>query len=178
LQYFSVQVLWKKTFAQVVFLVQSSGTASMAEPKASRNPPRVWPQVRVFRGLLRTNARVMHKTREFVEAETGLSFTEFDMLVELGNQAGMRMSDLAAKMVVSPANVTRVAQSLAAKGLVVRERAKHSDREVVARLTPAGQTLFERHFPKATAFMAGLIDERLTSAEQTKLAELLEKFDD
>jgi len=149
----------------------------MAESKTSKNPPRAWPQVRVFRGLLRTNAHVMQRTREFVEAETGLSFTEFDMLVELGNQAGIRMSDLAEKMVVSPANVTRVAQSLAAKGIVVRERAKHSDREVVARLTPAGEALFERHFPKATAFIVSLIDEKLTTAEQAKLAELLAKLD-
>ena len=80
------------------------------------------------------------------------------------------MSDLATKMVVSAANVTRVAQSLAAKGLVVRERAQHSEREVLARLTPEGQKVFERHFPKATAFMSGLMDERLTMAEQRKLS--------
>jgi DNA-binding MarR family transcriptional regulator len=118
----------------------------------------------------------MHDVRAFAEAETGLSVTEFDMLVELGNQTGLRMSDLAAKMVVSAANVTRVAQSLTAKGLVVRERAQHSDREVIARLTPKGQRLFEAHFPKATAFMTDYINARLAPAEQTKLAELLEKL--
>jgi DNA-binding MarR family transcriptional regulator len=149
----------------------------MADAKTKKGPVRSWPQVRVFRGLMRAHARVMQMTREFTETESGLSITEFDMLVELGNQTGMRMSDLAAKMVVSAANVTRVAQSLAAKGLVVRARAEHSEREVVARLTPEGQKLFERHFPKATAFMSGLMDERLNTAEQTKLAELLEKLD-
>ncbi|HVJ14051.1 MAG TPA: MarR family transcriptional regulator [Polyangiaceae bacterium] len=148
----------------------------MAEPKNKKGAVRTWPQVRVFRELLRANARVMALAREFVEAETGLSFSEFDMLLELGNQTGLRMSDLAAKMVVSPANVTRLAQSLAAKGLVVRERAQHSDREVLARLTPEGQELFARHFPKAAAFMAGLMDERLTAPEQATLGELLEKL--
>ena len=67
------------------------------------------------------------------------------------------MSDLATKMVVSAANVTRVAQSLAAKGLVVRQRAEHSDREVLARLTPDGEALFQKHFPRAAAFMSSLI---------------------
>ncbi len=148
----------------------------MAEAKSKKGPVRSWPQVRVFRELLRANALVMQKTREFVEAETGLSVTEFDMIIELGNQTGVRMSDLATKMVVSPANVTRVAQSLAAKGIVARERAKHSEREVLASLTPEGQAFFERYFPKASAFMAGLMDERLTSSEQSKLAELLEKL--
>jgi DNA-binding MarR family transcriptional regulator len=148
----------------------------MPEPRNRKPPVRAWPQVRVFRGLLRAHGHVMARVREFVEAESGLSVSEFDMLVELGNQAGMRMSDLAEKMVVSPANVTRVAQSLTAKGLVVRERAKHSEREVLARLTPEGQERFERHFPKAAAFMAALIDERLTAAEQAQLADLLAKL--
>jgi DNA-binding MarR family transcriptional regulator len=148
----------------------------MASSKNKKAPVRHWPQVRVFRELLRANARVMQRTKEFVEAEMGLSFSELDMIIELGNQVGLRMSDLATKMVVSPANVTRVAQSLADKGLVVRERAKHSDREVLARLTPEGQAAFERYFPKAAAFMASLIDERLTTVEQTKLAELLAKL--
>ena len=148
----------------------------MPEAKKRKTPVRTWPGVRVFRELLRARARVMQRTREFVEKETGLSVTEFDMLVELGNQVGVRMSDLAVKMVVSPANVTRVAQSLEAKGIMLRERAKHSDREVLGRLTPDGQALFERHFPKATAFMTGLMDERLTAPEQVKLAELLEKL--
>lgn len=147
----------------------------MAEPKR-KAPVRSWPQVRIFRELLRAYGRVMQKTREFVEAETGMSFSEFDMLLELGNQAGVRMTDLATKMVVSPANVTRVAQSLEQKGLVVRERAEHSDREVLAHLTPEGQALFERHFPKAAAFMGGLIDERIPGSDQAKLGELLEKL--
>jgi DNA-binding MarR family transcriptional regulator len=149
----------------------------MSDTKTKKGAARTWPQIQVFRGLMRSYTRVMQRVREFVEAESGLAVTEFDMLVELGNQAGLRMSDLAAKLVVSPANVTRVAQSLAAKGLVVRERAPHSEREVLARLTPQGQKLFERYFPRATAFMADLIDERLTAAEQTKLAELLEKLE-
>lgn len=47
----------------------------------------------------------------------------------------------------------------------------------LARLTPEGQTLFEHHFPKATAFVSALMDERLSTAEQTKRGELLEKLD-
>src|SRR5262245_56950024 len=102
--------------------------------KNDRPPVREWPQVRVFRELLRADAWVSSQVRDFVETEVGLSVSEFDMLVELGNQAGVRMSDLATRMVVSPGSVTRVAQSLAAKGLVTRQRAEHSDREVLARL--------------------------------------------
>lgn len=126
---------------------------------------------------MRAYAAVMASSRTYVEAESGLSVSEFDMLIELGNQPGTRMSDLAAKMVVSAANVTRVAQSLATQGLLVKERSPQSEREVLARLTPQGQAMFEKYFPKATAFVSKLMDERLTTAEQETLAELLEKLE-
>lgn len=132
--------------------------------------------MRVFRELLRADVWVREQARQFVEAELELGLSEFDMIAELGNQDGVRMSDLATKMVISPASVTRVAQALAAKGLVTRDRAEHSDREVLARLTPAGDALFQRTFPIAAAFMAGLIDSQLTRAEQEKLGELLTKL--
>jgi DNA-binding MarR family transcriptional regulator len=148
----------------------------VADARKQKGPVRGWPQVRVFRELLRADAWVVQHTRAFVERQTGLTMTEFDMLAELGNQAGIRMSDLATKMVVSAANVTRVAQSLAAKGLVVRERAAHSDREVLARLTPEGERMFRLHFPQATEFMASLIDSQLTPGEQEQLGELLGKM--
>jgi DNA-binding MarR family transcriptional regulator len=126
---------------------------------------------------MRAHAAVMGASRAYVEAESGLGVSELDMLIELGNQPGMRMSDLAAKMVVSAANVTRVAQSLAAQGLLVKERSPQSEREVLARLTPKGQAMFEKYFPKVTTFMSRLMDERLTTAEQQKLVELLEKLE-
>ena len=148
----------------------------MPEAKKPRAAVRVWPQVRVFRELLRANSWVTQQARAFVEAETGLGMSEFDMVVELGNQPHVRMSDLAKRMVVSAPNVTRVAQSLTAKGLVVRQRAEHSDREVLARLTPEGEALFHRHFPRAAAFMATLMDGQLTRKEQVQLGELLAKI--
>ena len=126
---------------------------------------------------MRAHAAVIGAGRAYVEAESGLGVSEFDMLIELGNQPGMRMSDLAARMVVSAANVTRVAQSLSARGLLVKERSPHSEREVLARLTPQGQEMFEEYFPKVTTFMSRLMDERLTTAEQEKLVELLEKLE-
>jgi DNA-binding MarR family transcriptional regulator len=147
----------------------------VSSAKKQKGPVRDWPQVRVFRELLRSDTWVQQQVRTFVESEIGLGMSEFDMVAELGNQPGVRMSDLAKKMVVSAANVTRVAQALTAKGLVSRQRAEHSDREVLARLTPEGQALFQKHFPRAAAFMASLIDGQLSRKEQQQLAELLAK---
>lgn len=148
----------------------------MADTKKRKGAPATWSQIRVYRRLIEANAAVLDATRAYVEKDSGLSLSEFDMLVELGNQPPMGMSKLAARILVSPGNATRVAKMLATKGILSRERAPHSEREVLARLTPEGQTRFERHFPRAASYVADLLDERLTPAEQVKLAELLEKL--
>jgi DNA-binding MarR family transcriptional regulator len=59
--------------------------------------------------------------------------------------------------------------------LVVRQRAEHSEREVIAKLTAQGDAMFQRHFPAAIAFMTSLIDSQLSRKEQEQLAELLAK---
>lgn len=86
------------------------------------------------------------------------------------------MGALAQALITSPGNVTRVAQTLEKRGLVERARSPHSDREVVARLTPAGEAYFRKHFMKVVAFTVGYMDQRLSTAEQTQLAELLAKL--
>ncbi len=132
--------------------------------------------MRVFRSLLGAHARITDLLRSHLARQFGLTMSEFDMLSELGNQTGMRMSDLATRLITSPANITRVAQALEAKGFVERRRAEHSDREVLARLTPAGETFFQAHFRETAQFMAGLFDRTLTRAEQDQLSALLQKL--
>jgi DNA-binding MarR family transcriptional regulator len=105
-----------------------------------------------------------------------IPMVEFDLLATLGNTEGMRMKDLATTMVTTASNVTRVCAVMEKKGLVKRQRAPNSDREVIARLTDEGQRLFEDLFPKTVNFSAQLIDTALEPEEQKQLASLLEKL--
>jgi hypothetical protein len=59
---------------------------------------------------------------------------------------------------------------------VSRERGELSDREVVARLTAAGERLFAEAYPAQHRFVAASFDAALTRGEQVALATLLEKL--
>jgi DNA-binding MarR family transcriptional regulator len=137
-----------------------------------------WPQIRAFRALLRVHARLLEEHRRYLSERHGLLLSEFDMIAGLGNTKGLRMGELASAMITSAANVTRVAQALEKRGLVERGRADHSDREVIARLTPAGEAFFREHFLAIASFSRGLMDSGLTVAEQKHLGELLGKLND
>lgn len=101
---------------------------------------------------------------------------EFDLLSALGNTEGMRMKDLADVMITTAPNLTRVCDAMEAKGLVERRRSPQSDREVVARLTPEGQKLFEELFPLTVNESARILDEALSKDELVTLSGLLDKL--
>src|SRR5688500_461278 len=109
--------------------------ARRAHPSSSsgrQGPVRDRPQVKAIRLLLRTNARLVEAHRRHLGERYDLLMTEFDMIAALGNTDGLNMGQLAAGMITTPANVTRVAQALEKRGLIERKRAAHSDREVIA----------------------------------------------
>jgi DNA-binding MarR family transcriptional regulator len=141
-------------------------------------PTRVkeWPQIRALRLLLRAQAKLVEEHRRYLTQHHELLMTEFDMIAALGNTKGLRMGELANAMITSPANVTRVAQALQKRGLVERARSDQSDREVIARLTPAGEEFFRKHFVEVASFSRTLIDGALTAAEQSQLVGLLDKL--
>jgi DNA-binding MarR family transcriptional regulator len=129
-----------------------------------------------MRLLLRTNARLVEAHRRHLGERYDLLMTEFDMIAALGNTDGLNMGQLAAGMITTPANVTRVAQALEKRGLIERKRAAHSDREVIARLTPAGEAFFRDHFLEVVSWSSNLMNSGLSIREQEQLAELLAKL--
>jgi MarR family 2-MHQ and catechol resistance regulon transcriptional repressor len=139
-------------------------------------PVRERPQIRALRALIRAHARVVDDQRRHIEDTHGLLMTEFDMIAALGNTEGLRMGELANAMITTPGNVTRVAQALEKRGLVERRRAPHSDREVLASLTPAGEEFFRKHFHGVVGFTSDYMDAALSTAEQVQLAGLLGKL--
>lgn len=141
-----------------------------------RRPVREWPQIVALRLLLRAQARIVEDHRAHLDAKFGLLMTEFDMIAALGNTQGLRMGELASAMITSPGNVTRVAQALERRGFVARKRAPHSDREVLAQLTPSGQEFFSKHFLEVAGFSRAYLDRALSLPEQRQLAALLRKI--
>jgi DNA-binding MarR family transcriptional regulator len=151
-------------------------TRRPAPSSGRKGPVREWPQVKAMRLLFRTSAKLEEAHRRYLGSKHDLLVTEFDMIAALGNTDGLNMGQLASAMITTPANVTRVAQALEKRGLVERKRAPHSDREVLARLTPAGDAFFRDHFMEVVNFAGDLMDSGLSVSELKELGDLLGKL--
>src|ERR1700733_6512048 len=76
-------------------------------------------------------------------AETGLSVTDFDVLLRLPRSEGqrLRMTHLAMQTALSTSGITRVVDRLEKRGLVRRETCPSDRRGSFAVLTDAGQQI-------------------------------------
>lgn len=124
---------------------------------------------------MRAHQRVSMQAQTMIEP-FGLPAGEFDVVMTLGNTAGLRMCDLAARMLTSAPNVTRLVKSLEARGLVERRRNPDSEREVIATLTTKGEAVFREAYPQVYAAWTKIFDAIYSRAEQKQLAALLERL--
>lgn len=134
------------------------------------------PTLRLLRALHRSYTDVQCADAAQLEGRWGLQHSEFDVIATLGNTDGIRMGEIAERTLSSPANITRLVKRLEGRGLVTRERSPQSDREVIARLTPAGVELFEQSYPAQVRFLKNWFGERLDQDEQEALIGALQKL--
>jgi DNA-binding MarR family transcriptional regulator len=146
----------------------------MTTKKAEAGAPKGWAQIRALRALLLAAETFRDVHKEFLDP-LELSLAEFDVIATLGNTQGMRMKDVAGRMMTSSStsNVTRICIGLEKRGILERHRSPESDREVIAALTPRGDKLFQELFPKVSAFTRGFADRHYSHEELVTLAELL-----
>lgn len=108
--------------------------------------------------------------RELINA-LGISFNQFEVLVWLRRAGtdGLRMSDLASRVVLSPSGVTRAVDQLERKGLVERCVFEGDKRGYLATVTPEGKTFLR----KATTFhLDGLRKHFLDHLNRTQLTQM------
>jgi DNA-binding MarR family transcriptional regulator len=104
-------------------------------------------EFRAWRAFLYASARVVPRLdQELARAEEGLNLNQYEVLMWLrrAGRRGLRMSDLASKVVLSPSGVTRAVDQLERKGLVERCAFEGDKRGQIATLTPKGRTLLRR----------------------------------
>ena len=101
---------------------------------------------RAWSFLLDTYALLMPQFAKELEEELGMSFSWFDVLVNLliASNHQMRMGDLAERTVISFSRVSRVVDELATRGFVERIPDPDDRRAVIVRLTPAGRKLQQK----------------------------------
>nr|WP_264065275.1 MarR family transcriptional regulator [Mycolicibacterium komossense] len=105
----------------------------------------------------------------------GLTPSEFGVLGALA-RAGrpLRASEVVSTTMLSGASITKLAESLATRGLLQRQKSTRDKRVVLLALTDAGQAVVDTQFPRRLSDDQEVI-AGLTAAEKETLAGLLRK---
>lgn len=128
-----------------------------------------------FRALLACCHQAERVASRHVES-MGLTLSQFDVLATLGDTAGMTVSDLSERTLITRGTLKPVLDRLEGKGLLQRCKGTQDARQVLVSLTPAGQKLFERTFMPHVAYMRQFID-RMPEQRQSELIALLQEFE-
>ena len=103
-------------------------------------------EFRAWRAFLYASALIVPRLDQELTSAEGLTLNQYEVLMWLrrAGKRGLRMSDLASKVVLSPSGVTRAVDQLERKGLVERCLFEGDKRGQVATLTPKGRTVLRR----------------------------------
>jgi DNA-binding MarR family transcriptional regulator len=125
---------------------------------------------KAWRALLQAHATLMRQLDTDLREDTGLRLSDFDVLAQLAEAGGeLRMTDLAARTLLSRSGLTRRVARLVEEGLVGRANAAGDGRGVLVALTDAGVARLTETVPVHLRGVSKLFVERLTDEELTVL---------
>jgi DNA-binding MarR family transcriptional regulator len=126
--------------------------------------------------LLQAHATLLRRLDTDLEKETGLALADFDVLAQLARAGGeLRMTELAARALISRSGMTRRVARLVDEGLVRRASAETDARGVVVALTKAGMARLARTAPVHARGIRRLFIGRLDDQELAALESALGK---
>jgi DNA-binding MarR family transcriptional regulator len=134
-------------------------------------------ELAAWRGLLRVHSALVHDLDAELRATHDLSLQEYEVLLVLTEAPDnrMRMSDLAASVVLSQSGLTRLVDRLAQAGSVERTRCQADRRGLNAELTDAGRTRLEQARPTHLAGVRGNFLDRFDEVGLGELAGFWER---
>jgi DNA-binding MarR family transcriptional regulator len=132
--------------------------------------------VRVWLRLLTCTTLVEGRVSSLLRDDFDTTLPRFDFLSQLErNPAGLRMTEISQRMMVTGGNITRIADQLLVEGLITRSVAPGDRRASVVKLSAAGRRAFaemaRRHEEWIVEMFAGLAE-----AERNQLYALLAKL--
>ena len=133
-------------------------------------------QFRAWRAFLYAYSVVVPALDRELLSTQGITFNQFEVLVWVrrAGTKGLRMSDLASRVVLSPSGVTRAVDQLERKGLVERCVFEGDKRGYLATITPQGRAFLTR---ATNVHLQGLrkhFVDHLSGTELKQLADALE----
>jgi DNA-binding MarR family transcriptional regulator len=127
--------------------------------------------------LLQAHATLMRRLESDLERETGLALADFDVIAQLARAGGeMRMTELAARALISRSGMTRRVARLVEEGLVRRADADADGRGVVVVLTDAGLARLAETAPIHARGISNLFVAKLDDQELAILERALRKL--
>jgi DNA-binding MarR family transcriptional regulator len=129
-----------------------------------------------WRSLLRAHATLVRQLEADLESETGLALADFDVLAQLAVAGGgLRMTELAARALISRSGMTRRVARLVDEGIVCRLSANADGRGVVVALTDAGVARLTETAPVHARGVSKLFVAQLEDGELAALESVLNK---
>jgi DNA-binding MarR family transcriptional regulator len=133
---------------------------------------------RLWRGWLRLNARLSATLAREMQDDTGLSSSDFEVLVNLtdSEDGRVRVTDLASQMLWERSRVSHHVTRMERRGLVQRVECKEDGRGAWVVITPEGKTVIERAAPGHVAAVRRLVFDALDPDEVASFSALVEKL--
>ncbi|HEU0303028.1 MAG TPA: MarR family winged helix-turn-helix transcriptional regulator [Gaiellaceae bacterium] len=133
------------------------------------------PAIDAFVGLLRSHAATTRELSAQLQAEHGLTISDYEALLHLSHADGNRLKrvELAERLILTPSGVTRLLEGLERAGYVEKGSCSTDARVTYAVLTEAGRRKLEEAAPSHVASVRALFEDRLDENELATLAELL-----
>lgn len=129
-----------------------------------------------WRSLLRAHATLIRRLETDLERDTGLSLSDFDVLAQLAFAGGeLRISELAARALISRSGMTRRVARLVDDGLVLRADASTDGRGVMVALTDAGVARLIEVTPVHARGVSKLLFAQLDDQELAVIESALDK---
>lgn len=132
---------------------------------------------RAWRAFLTRHARVARVLEADLVAHSDLPLAEFDVLFQLALSDGqrLRMNELADRVLLSRAGITRLVDRLVADGLVGRAKCASDARGAFAVLTDRGRVRLQEARPGHFAAVRRYFLESFTRSELETIAQLMER---
>jgi DNA-binding MarR family transcriptional regulator len=129
-------------------------------------------ELAAWRGMLAVHARVTQRLDAQMRAAHGISLSAYEVLMLLADAPDrrMRMSDLAAGVLLSRSGCTRLVDRLVRRGEVVRCADAADGRGLLAELTPAGARTLRAARATHRAGVREFFLDRLDEADERALA--------
>ena len=133
------------------------------------------PELGAWIRFLRAYAAVTRELSTRLEAQHGLTLSDFDVLVQLyyAPEHRLRRVDLARTVILTASGITRLLDGLERGGWVTKARCDSDARVTYAVLTDDGVAKFEEAQRMHLADVEELFGSRFSAEERSTLAELL-----